>query len=212
MSIGSYDELLSRLKRWSNRDDLEDEDYVDFLHFAGNSANQLLRVPSMENTVVLEVSEGGKIAIPYDLLEIRAITANWDSPDSYTLERVAWDQFLNYRNRDYLETTRYFARQGAFIFIAPDLPIGTLITLHYYRAMPDIDPTEQTSWLLTLSPMSYLYGGLHYLHLFVQDEERAEYWNKKFQAEIDRIQLLADTAEYRGSSLTIRDRDTSRIS
>lgn len=211
MSIATYDDLIYRIKRWANREDLEKEDYEDFVHFAGNSVNQMLRVPAMEHTVILEVSEGGKVLLPYDYLELKSLTALWDSEDSCALERVAWDQFINFRNRDHLKDARYFAQQGPYIWIAPEPAVGQKVTMHYYRSMPDINSGEQTNWLLMLSPMSYLYGGLHYLHLYIQDEERAEYWLKKFQYEVDRIQNMADSASHKGSGLTIRDRDTSRI-
>lgn len=211
MVIATYDDLRQLVRRWANRIDLEDQDVDSFIFFAGNAANQVLRVPAMEWTEILEVTEGGKVTIPFDFLELRSITAEWDSTGSYPLERVAWDQFVNYRNRDNSNSTRYFARQGAYFWINAELPVGAKVTMHYYRAMPDISDEQPRNWLLDLSPMAYLYGALHYAHLFLFNEERAEYWKLKYQSELERIQNLATAGEYNGSSLTVRLRETSEI-
>lgn len=211
MVIATYDELRQLVKRWVNRIDLEDQDVDSFIYFAGNSANQVLRVPAMEWTEILEVSEGGKITIPHDFLELRSITAEWDSSGSYPLERIAWDQFVNYRNRDHSTQTRYFARQGPYFWVTAELPVGAKITMHYYRNMPDISDAQPRNWLIDLSPMSYLFGALHFANLFLFNEERAEYWKVKYQLELDRIQALATASEYQGSSLTVRLKETSEV-
>lgn len=209
--IITYDDLVLQIRRWTNRVDLEDDDIYTFIYFAGNAANQVLRVPAMEHTDILEVSEGGKITIPADFLELRSLTALWNDEDGVPLERVAWDQFVNYRNNEDGDRPKFFARQGPYLWLTPEPAPGMKVTIHYYRSMPDISPTEQMNWLSDLSPMAYLYGALHYCYLFLFDEERAEFWRAKYQAELERIQNLADTLEHRGSSLTIRLRDTSGV-
>lgn len=211
MAIATYDDIANQIRRWCNREDLEDEDIYSFIYFAGNAANQVLRVPAMEYTELLEVSEGGKIAIPSDFLELRSITCFWNDDQAVPLERVAWDQFINYRANENDGKPKFFARQGTYMWLTPEPPIGTKVTFHYYRSMPDITPQEPVNWLSDMSPMSYLYGGLHYAYMFLMDEERAEYWKAKWQVELDRIQGLADSAEHKGSSLTIRLRDRSGV-
>lgn len=211
MALATYSDLVDQVRRWTNRTDLEDEDIRSFIQFSGNAANQVLRVPAMEFSEILTVSEGGKVTIPFDFLEMRAMTAFWNDEKGVPLERVAWDQFVNYRNNEDGDRPRFFSRQGPYIWLTPEPAPGTKVTIHYYRSMPDISTTEQTNWLLDLSPMGYLYGALHYAHLFLLDEDRAEYWNKKYSAELERIQNLADSSEYKGSSLTVRLRDTSGV-
>ncbi len=208
MAISTYSEIVRQMKMWANRSDITDEQYGSFLFFAGSIANQLLRVPAMENTVILDVTTDGHIVIPFDFLELRSMTYEWNTPDSQPLSRLAWDQFVNYFNApDAADAdTKFFARQGAYWFLAPKPKAGTKVTVHYYRTMPDINEVEQYNWLGDMSPMTYLYGGLHYLYLFVQDEERAEYWKKMFNEELSRIQMLCDNAEYKGASMAVRSR------
>lgn len=215
MAYETFSELLGLVKGWSNRRDLTDENFYNFIFFAGNMANQLLRVPAMENTLVLDVSVDGQVVIPYDFMELRSLTANFGSTDSVPLERIAWDQFINYYNDDSNPNNTqplYFARQGAFWFLTPNPGDTVKVTCHYYRAMPDINIDEPTNWLTELSPMTYVFGALHYLYLYLMDDDRAQYWLVKFQDEISRIQAVSDKAEYSGSSLSVKFRTPEGIS
>lgn len=207
MKIDSYDTLLAEVKNWSGRVDLTDDQYNSFIYFTGSLANQLLRVAPMEWTVILDVSEDGHIIIPSDFLELRSLTAFFNDDDSVPLQYIAWDQFVNNVNLDNNDDQPlYFSRQGGFWFLSPKPALGTQVTCHYFRTMPDISQEDQINWLVQLSPLSYLYGTLHFLHLFVMDEERAAYWLDKFQAELTRLQLMYDKSEYTGTSLQVRSR------
>lgn len=211
MAISTYDDIVRQVKSWSNRSDLTDEQFGSFIYFAGNIANQLLRVPAMENTVILEVNEEGHVVIPYDFLELRSMTYEWNTPDSQPMERLAWDQFVNYYNSpDAADApTKFFSRQGPYWFLSAKPAMGSKITVHYYRSMPDINISEQVNWLSDMSPMAYVWGALYYLYMFVQDEERATYWKGLFNEELGRIQTLCDNAEYKGSALAVRSRQYS---
>lgn len=211
MAYETYSDIVKLVKSWSNRRDLSDEEFYNFIYFAGNMANQILRVPAMEFTTILTVSEDGHVVIPYDFLELRSMTAKFNEQNSVTLERIAWDQFINYKQDDTgNESPAYYARQGAFWFFTPQPSAGTKITCHYYRSMPDVSASEPVNWLTNLSPMTYVFGALHYLYLYVMDDERAQYWLDKFNAELARLQSLADDSEYRGTSLTVRDRSSEQ--
>ena len=209
MAISDYNSILRRVKSWSNRSDLTDEQHADFIYFAGNMANQLLRGPAMEKTLILEVNSEGHVVIPFDFLELRSLTYEWNSTDSKPMERLAWDQFVNYYNSvdAGCGVAEFFSRQGPYWFISAKPPEGSKITCHYYGSMPDISPTEQVNWLSDLSPMTYIFGALYYLFLFVQDEERAAFWKTNFNEELSRLQALSDKSEYAGTALAVRARN-----
>lgn len=212
MATATYDDIVKQVRNWTNRSDLLESDIATFIEFAGNATNQVLRVPAMEHTEILEVTEGGKVVIPFDFLELRSMTAYFNSDKSVPLERVAWDQLINYRNfGEQAGKPRFFARQGPYLWITPAPPEGSLVTVHYYRSMPDIGPDDPINWLSQLSPMCYLYGALHFAYLFIFDEDRSEYWKAKFAQECQRIQDLATKAEHVGSSLTVRPRNPQEI-
>lgn len=213
MAIATYSDLVKQVKAWSNRQDLTDDEIESFTYLAGSMASQLLRVVPMEMTTLIDVEPDGHCVIPPDFQQLRSLTYEFDSETSIPLAVLAWDQFVNLRNDPELQTnTRWYARQGGYWFLAPtpeEQPFGSpkkQVTCHYYRTMPDINPAEQTNWLIDMSPMAYLFGSLHFLYLYVFDEERAAYWHEKFTGELQRIQNLNDGAEYQGTTLTVRPR------
>lgn len=208
MAVGTFDSIVAQVVSWSNRSDLTTDQIGTFIYFAGNMANQLLRVPAMENTIILTVTEEGHVTIPYDFLELKSLTYEFDSENSQPMERLAWDQFVNYYNSssNLCAPAKFFSRQGPYWFITAKPPLGSKITCHYYRSMPNISSSEQTNWLSGLSPMTYIFGSLYYLYLFVQDEERAAFWKTNFNEELGRLQSLCDKSEYAGSSMAVRSR------
>lgn len=213
MAINTYTDLVKEIRMWSNRKDLTDDEIQSFIYYAGSLASQALRVVAMESVEILDVSPDGHCVIPFDFQELRSLTASFNSNDSVPLERIAWDQYINYVNDSSWsdKTPRFYARQGAYWFIAPAPNVSTQVTCHYFRTMPDINNTEQTNWLMDMSPMAYLYGSLHFLYLYIMDEERAAFWQEKFKGEIERLQNMNDTAEYRGTSLTVRSRKNQGV-
>lgn len=212
MKITTYDTLIQEAKNWSGRTDLTDDQYHSFSYLAGSMASQILRVAPMEWTVVIDVGPDGQVVIPPDFYELKSLTWAYNEEDSVPMQQITWTQFINYRNGatsdGSQETPKWFAQQGPFWFLAPTpLNAGSKITCHYFRTIPDIDAQNQTNWLVQLSPLTYLYGVLHFLHLFVYDEERGEYWRQKLEGELARIQNMYDSSQYKGTVLAIQSKN-----
>lgn len=211
MKITTYDELIAEAKNWSGRTDLTDDQYHSFSYLAGSMASQVLRVAPMEWTTVIPVGENGEVIIPYDFYELKSLTWEHNAEDSVPLQQISWTQFINYRNgatADGVTDSKFFAQQGPFWFLAPapEISQNTSVTCHYFRVIPDIDVNNQTNWLVQLSPLTYLYGVLHFLHLFVYDEERGEYWRGKMEGELQRIQNMYDSSQYKGTVLSVQNK------
>lgn len=210
MKITTYDELIQEAKNWSGRSDLTDDQYHSFSFMVGSMASQILRVAPMEWTTTIPVGANGEVIIPPDFYELKSLTWEYDSETSVPLQQVSWPQFVNYRN---LATSQgetqslFFGQQGPFWFLSPQAAEGTSVTCHYFRVMPDIDVNNQTNWLVQLSPLTYLYGILHFLHLFVYDEERGEYWRQKMEGELNRIQMMYDSSFYKGTILSVQNKN-----
>lgn len=212
MKITTYDELIDQAKQWSGRTDLSDDLYHSFSYMAGSMASQLLRVAPMEWTAVIDVGVDGQIIIPPDFYELKSMTWAYNSETSVPLQQVSWTQFVNYRNlatSQQLSEAKFFAQQGPFWFLSPaPLPERpSKVTCHYFRTIPDIDSQHQTNWLVQLSPLTYLYGILHFLHLYVYDEERGEYWRQKMEGELTRIQAMYESSLWKGTVLAVQNKD-----
>lgn len=210
MKISTYSDLIQEAKNWSGRPDIPESQYHSFTYFTGSIANQVLRIAPMEWTAIVDVNPDGTAVIPPDFQELKSITCVFNSETSVPLKRVSWDQFVNFYNNaeDRDTTSRWFSRQGGFWFLAPKPPVGSKITVHYFRTIPDISETEQTNWLIQVAPLVYLYGTLHFLYMYILDEERAKYWEDKMVAEVSRLQAMFDTAEYKGAQMVIQSPNT----
>lgn len=206
LTISQYSDIVRLVRSWTNRQDLTDDNIQEFIYFAGSQASQILRVPAMENVDLLDVTTDGHCVIPYDFQQLRSLTCQWGSETSVPLERVSWEQYIKYTNNRDLDadSTQYFSRQGPYWFLAPNPPVGSKVTCHYYRTLPSIDADNPVNWLVQMAPLMYLYGALHFAFLYLFDEERSQFWGDKFTKEGERIQAMADNAEYAGTRMAVR--------
>lgn len=211
MKIANYNDLIAEAKNWSGRTDLTDDQYHSFSYFTGSMASQILRIAPMEWTTLIDVGPSGEVVIPPDFYELKSMTWAYNSETSVPLQQVSWTQFVNYRNGATAageKNAKFFAIQGPYWFLspAPDPTIPSKVTCHYFRTIPDIDAQNQTNWLIQVSPLTYLYGVLHFLHLFVYDEERGEYWRQKMEGELQRLQNMYDSSLFKGTSLAVQSK------
>lgn len=200
MLIDTYDNLKAAIRSWSERSDIPTDVIEQFIYMTEADASQQLRVPAMEAGVLLPVNDG-KVAIPFDYLELRRLT--YEGAMDSTLQYLPWDQFVTI-NRDTSGSPMYYSRQGSNWFIHGEPGNGESILCHYYRFVPALTSTLDDNWLLSVSPQVYLYGSLKYLYEYTFDNERAAYWGDKFMKELNKLQAIADLAEHRGSSLSVK--------
>lgn len=202
MAFTSYPDLISAVSAWAARTDITVPQIQEFISMAEAKANQLLRVPSMEAAVEIS-SVNGRLKIPQDFMELRAITTP-DGQGAKELRYVSMDQWMKIRHSggDISESVA-FTRQGPYWYIASDPADGTNYTCYYYAGIEALSSLNPVNWLLQMSPQAYLYGALSYLFEFTFNEARSEYWMNKFMNELSNIKDIADAAEYRGSIIAV---------
>jgi hypothetical protein len=158
----TYNELISLVRDWSNRDSEAVSDAVikDCLKYAADRSYRTLRVPPLENIVTYEKAEltaattqgnallpsRTEIQLPTDLVEfiqIREVDAN-DQTVRVFNEKVDIRTFNDpYANRG----TSYWAREKTSVYLAPGFAdasvLGTpeKIKLYYYRRLPALNAT-----------------------------------------------------------------------
>lgn len=200
MLLDTYSSLKTAVALWAERTDIPNDVIEQFIYMAEADCSQQLRVPAMEFAVPL-TSTSGRVTIPFDFLELRKLT--FEGTRDTTLQYLPWDQFVAV-NRDPTGNPMYYSRQGPQWFIHGELTDGDTVLCHYYRYVPALSEIDDVNWLLIVSPQAYLYGSLKYLYEFIMDNERATYWGDKFNKELNKLQAIADLAEHRGSSLSVK--------
>lgn len=204
--------MRQKAKDWVNRRDITDSQFDTAINLAVTRLERSLRLPSMEGVLEPEwyfdpiedpIRYQSKIAIPADFLEMKEIFYNGQA-----LERrdLAWVK----RNQETSGTPCWFARHREFIEFAP-LPENngapeTPLQFTYYFEVPELIADTDSNWFLQSAEGAVLYGTCVEIYLYLKDQDEAAIWEQKFQGEAQAIQQHADSAEYAGSTLTIKSR------
>lgn len=202
MALSTYDELVKSIINWSHRDDL-DEIIPDFIALAENEffANdvEILELRTIEKTsiAILEGPEG---------VQSRFI----ELPPRYLQQRdfriTIQDSFLglNYQIPEALivrtgtGTPCNFTVTNEIEFdIIPDQEYT--ITMKYWAKPEPLTEANQTNQILTNDPNIYLFGALHQLFLFTEDDDITLKWFNKFISAIGGSNSRAKAGRYGAS-------------
>lgn len=167
MAISTYDDLVTSVGKWLERDDLTAR-VPDFIALAEAQMNRLLRVRPMETRASSTLNTSDEFfAVPVDFLEEKSVsildgTSSWDL-DPQPPEVLDAGQCAPARPRQY-------ALVGDSFHVSPT-PDKTYTTrLTYYARIPSLGPTQQTNWLLAKAPDAYLYGALTHAAPYLEDD------------------------------------------
>lgn len=197
MPLTTVGELRTEIADWAERSDLSDNRLNSFVTLTESYVNRVLRVPSMEWRALVSSTEG-RLLIPFDYLELRNIAyiGTADSQDRYDLEASTFEQVNTHRLLYNDTVPTLYARQGNFWFVASDPGDDKVFEIRYYRFLTALDDVNQPdNWLLQVAPEVYLFGGLYFLYMFLQDETKAAYWQKLFDDAIARLQKQGDDSD-----------------
>lgn len=150
-----YDALVSKVRDWANKPleaSIPTSVIQDCLDYSADEIYRTLRIPPLEKTVTYTITsldnEGSvstdenkytKIPIPEDLIQVvylrRSPSTNKESIifNEYTDERTFFDAFTpKYSRYNWIKKENYF-------FLHPQLAVGDVIELHYYRRLAPLD-------------------------------------------------------------------------
>lgn len=88
---------------------------------------------------------------------------------------------------------RYYTLVGAnFEFIPrPSSVAPANLDLWYFAALPGLDDTHTTNWLLSAHPDLYLYGSLVHSAPYLKDDARVQVWETMYQTILSEVELEA---------------------
>lgn len=200
MSMATYDDLVTRVKSWLNREnfpalDIEVEDLMamaqrrifrecDFKAFE-EKVDFTVSVPTVpadyERTKVMRYYLGNRFHSITGAPLHQVLTAGNGNPSIYAIEA------------------------GDFVF-GPSPEQDYTITLTYYKSLPLLSTSNQSNWLSTDAPELVLFGTLLEAALWLKDDQRAQVWEGRFnQTKMD-IELSEEKADKEGGSLQVRGR------
>lgn len=177
MSISNFDELVSAVSDWLDRDDLSSA-VPTFIQLAEARMNRLLEDPEMDVRSI-SVATGDYTALPADFGEMISITTG-NGP----LRQVGPVEFAGFNSTS--GTPRYYLMVDGAISFAPS-NTTTPITMIYRRTIPALSASNTTNWLLSRAPDAYLYGALVQAEGFLAEDDRIAGWKAMFDEALSEL-------------------------
>lgn len=188
--ISTYDELVTAVKSWLRREELETQ-VPDFITLAEAHFNRVIRTVEMETRS--QVSAASEfIALPADFLAIREIhiEASVDKPINYhTPQNLAKLQLEQRTGRP----IAYTILDGQIkLYPAPSAEAIYDLEMIYLQKIPALSTSNQTNWLLTDHPDIYLHCALTQAEAFVFNDKRVPIWERKCSMGIAELNDIAN--------------------
>ena len=206
MALDNFANLKASIKKRSHRDDVSDDDLVDYINQAEsefyNNNIAPLRTRAMEARATASTSTTVRfLALPDRFLQMRRLKLNepFTGGADYDLEYLAPEQMplLNLT-----QTPTYFSVTTQLEFdTIPDQAYTT--EMQYIQKIVALDDTNSTNTLLTDFPNIYLFGGLWALYQDKDEPDQAEYYYNKFMGSIAGANATDQAGRY-GSAPYIR--------
>lgn len=192
-------ELRAEVKDWGNRSNISDTLVDSFISTAQNRANRILRLPDMESSATLTITDG-VAAIPSDYEEVKELLVSLASGNR-SLERkdiIEVDKYATYTGDPCI-----FARKLTNFHVAPAINSIVEAQLYYYTKLPALVADSDTNIFITNSPDLLKYGALTELFLYIRDDQNAATYEAKFRAVMQELQGVEDKAMWSGGPLSV---------
>jgi hypothetical protein len=146
-----YDAFQEKVRDWANKRDsatVPISTLQDCIRYGLDEIYKDLRVPQLEQTTTFTVTadENGNpkfttLDVPEDLIEfIYVAKVDSDGKIEWTYDNLTdIRSFLNPFAENY--STHRWTQRGLEFLLTPQLEVGDLIQLHYYRRLPPLDAT-----------------------------------------------------------------------
>jgi hypothetical protein len=195
--------IKDSLKEWSQRKNIADTVWNDFIELALSKANRALRIPPCETFSALTVSETGYLELPSNFIEVKELKIQVDN-NTIILDRKSIHEVDDVSNLSTIGCDpSIFGRSGNYLRIAPWSGGEGLATLYYFAALPPLVDDTSTNWFTQYAPEILLYGAMDELASYTRDTEGSALWRAKFNEAVDILQSMEDRAEWRGNTLGV---------
>lgn len=196
MAITNYTELKAAIARWDKRTDL-DSSADDFIALAEAKINRTLRVWQMEETLAATTIVNGLITRPADLVEFKSL--NNTNNNKTPVEQKSLEFVLSHPSDGSIPL--YYAwEEDKLRFNTNSGEVSGV----YYKKVDALTSGSPTNWLLTLAPDLYLWGCLAEDFYFQMDEQRATFYDTRFNQLMAELNVIDKNARFSGNSLVAR--------
>lgn len=201
MAITTYSELQTAVENWLARDDLTSR-VPEFIDLAEGQMSRKLWSKENEKRSETSTTSGDKyLQLPSDVRAIRAARLKTDPPT--VLRYAPFDQARFYYAAADKSKPHTYTIYADVMELHPT-PDGSYdVEIIYVAGIPPLSNSNSSNTVLDRYPDAYLYGALYNAHEYLMDEERAQFYKKRFEAALDEISMDFERLRY-PSGLTMR--------
>lgn len=200
MALATYSDLKTAVGNWLNRSDLTS--YIPDLIALGEArVYRELRIRAMEATLNITIASG-VAALPTDYVELKY--AYVDGTPVQPLQRKTAEWILNKYPTRSAERLPFFIAQDGGNFIFGPYPDSTYtIKGTYYKRLTALSDSNTSNWFTTNAPGILLFASLLEADVFLQNDDRIQLWQAKYDQEKSGIAEEDRNEAFSGSPLSM---------
>lgn len=184
MSLANYTGLVAAAATsWMARSDLSSQ-ADDFISLFESDFNSSVRVRQMEAQTTL-ASTGGYLTHPTNWCGWKLLKGT-QGGKPYVIDVVSDEIAIERFRGDTAPPVLSAKVRGDRTYLYPAPASAVNVDVIYYEAVPNLNGTASTNWLLTKYPGAYLFGILVMSNLFVADE-RYQTWVAAYKRILENI-------------------------
>jgi hypothetical protein len=196
VAISTYDELQTAVTNWLARSDLSAR-VPEFISLAeGEMSRQLWSQENEVRATTTTTSGDAYVTLPDDIRYIRA--AKLQTSPVTLLRPVALDYGRWYYASAGNNKPHVYAVYGTTMEVFPTPDAAYTVELTYIKGIPALSDSNTSNTILSKYPDAYLYGALYNANEYLMDEQRAEYYYRRFARAIKQISDDYERLRYPG--------------
>lgn len=200
MALATYSDLKTAVGSWLNRSDLT-SNIPDLIALGEARIYKKLRIRAMEATLNVTIA-AGVAALPADYIELKY--AYVDGTPVTPLQRKTAEWIINkYPTRSADYTPHFIAQDGGNFIFGPYPDTTYTIKGTYYKRLTALSDSNTTNWFMTNAPGILLYAALLESDVFMQNDDRIQLWQAKFDQELADISDEDKNESFSGSPLAM---------
>ena len=196
--VTDYSSLKTSIAAFLHRTDLTSM-IPEFIFDAETRIYNELRIRAME-TAFTGTTSGGTIALPSGFIEWVYLYVDGTTPQKLTRKDVEWI-VTNYPGST--GDPKFFARDGDSLIFGPEPDSNVSLIGRYYKRLTALSDSNTSNWFITNAPDLLRYGALCEAAPYMQDDERVQIWEGKYQTAKNRIERTEKRETGSGSLLSV---------
>lgn len=194
----NLDDLTTKIKEWTNREDLTNPQIEGFVRLGEENLNEVLRIKDMVQIDTATISDR-RVLLPEDWIEADFIR----NIDGKPLRYISRDDF--YAIGEAKMCGKYTLAGNYVVFGGQISAVdGLKVEMHYYGNVPTLK--DKPTWLSKLYPSLQLYSALSFAFAYLLEDEKAAAALGKVNDTVDKLNSRHLTTKASGSLINRRQR------